>query len=201
MTLTIYGITQSRARRNLWLAEELGIAYERRLVAQKDAPTSAELGRVNPFRHIPAIEDDGLALFESLAINLYLAKKHGGPLAPRDLKEDALMTAWALAANGEFEPAALEVLLHRLYLPAEQRDPAKVDAAFERLKRPLDALEAHLKAQGHLVGGRFTVADLNLVAVLGMLMPAVERLADWPATLAWIKAAQARPAFKKAQGL
>jgi glutathione S-transferase len=50
-------------------------------VAQKDAPTSAELQRVNPFRHIPAIEDDGLALFESLAINLYLAKKHGGPLA------------------------------------------------------------------------------------------------------------------------
>ena len=111
------------------------------------------------------------------------------------------MTAWALAANSEFEPLGIEGLMHKVYLPAEQRDPAKVDAAFERLKRPLDALEGHLKAQGHLVGGRFTVADLNLVAVLGMLMPAAERLEAWPTTLAWMKAAQGRPAFKKAQGL
>ena len=201
MTLTIYGITQSRARRNLWLAEELAIPYERKLIAQKDTATSAELARLNPFRHIPAIEDDGLALFESLAINLYLAKKHGGPLAPRDLKEDALMTAWALAAATEFEPAGIEVLMHKVYLPAEQRDPARIEAAFERLQRPLDALEGHLKGHGHLVGGRFTVADLNLVAVLGLLMPAAERLEAWPTTLAWMKAAQARPAFKQAQGL
>jgi glutathione S-transferase len=41
---------------------------------------------------IPSIEDDGLVLHESLAINLYMAKKHGGPLAPANLAEDALMT-------------------------------------------------------------------------------------------------------------
>ena len=201
MTLTIIGITRSRANRVLWLAEELGIAYERDLVAQKDTQTSERLARVHPFRHIPALEDEGFGLFESFAINLYLAKKHGGPLAPADLREDALMTAWALAANGEFEPAAIEVLMHAVYLPEEQRDPARLEAAFTRLKRPLDALEAHLKAERFLVGGRFTVADLNLATVLGWLLPAKGRLEAWPAVLDWLKAAQARPAWKKAQGL
>lgn len=201
MTLTIYGITRSRANRNLWLAEELGLAYERVLIAQKDVHDSAELGRLHPFRHIPAIDDDGFGLFESFAINLYLAKKHGGPLAPADAREEALMTAWALAANGEFEPAAIEVLMHSLLLPAEQRDPARVEAAFARLRRPLDSLEAHLKAKGHLVGGRFTVADLNLATVLGWLLVAKGRLEAWPTVATWLKEAQARPAYKKAQGL
>ncbi len=201
MTLTIYGITRSRANRTLWLAEELGIPYERVLIAQKDTGGSAELKRLNPFAHIPAIEDEGLGLFESLAINLYLAKKHGGPLAPKDLAEDGLMTAWSFAAATEFEPPAIEVLMNVLLYPAEQRDPAKVEAAFKRLQRPLDALEGHLAAHGHLVGGRFTVADLNLATVLGWLLVAKDRLQAWPKILAWLAAAQARPAWQKSQRL
>jgi hypothetical protein len=53
-------------------------------------------------------------LHESLAINLYLAKKHGGSIAPANLAEDALMTMWALWAAAEVESHALTVLNHRV---------------------------------------------------------------------------------------
>ena len=94
MGLKIYGVLRSRASRTVWLAKELGLAFEHIPVIQAyrladataaNAPlnTAAPAFRaVNPNGHIPTIDDDGLILHESLAINLYLAKKHGGPLAP-----------------------------------------------------------------------------------------------------------------------
>ncbi len=92
--LKIYGVLRSRASRNVWLANELGIAYEQVPVIQgyrlpdpsaPDAPfntTSPAFLAVNPNGHVPSIDDNGLILHESLAINLYLAKKHGGRLRP-----------------------------------------------------------------------------------------------------------------------
>ena len=83
---------------------------------------SPEFRKVNPNGHIPTMDDYGLVLHESLAINLYIAKKHGGPLAPKDLAEDAVMTMWSLWAANELDVNALQVLTHRAGKP-ELRDP------------------------------------------------------------------------------
>lgn len=113
--LTIYGVYRSRASRNIWLAEELGIPFKVVPVIQhyrepKPADMlhtrSPEFLAVNPNGHIPSIDDDGLVLHESLAINLYLARKHGGPLAPKTVGEDGQMTMWALWAATEIEERA-----------------------------------------------------------------------------------------------
>src|SRR5258708_19322932 len=91
--LTIYGVNRSRASRNIWLAHELGIPFKLVPVMQlyrlkEPIPAglvhtrSPSFLKVNPNGHIPTMEDDGLVLHESLAINLYLAKKHGGSQAP-----------------------------------------------------------------------------------------------------------------------
>src|SRR4029450_6484840 len=96
--ITIYGVHRSRASRNIWLAHELGIPFKLVPVVQHSRlkePISADLVhtkspsflKVNPNGHIPTMEDDGLVLHESLAINLYLAKKHGGPVAAAKLSE------------------------------------------------------------------------------------------------------------------
>ncbi len=69
---------------------------------------------MNPNGHIPSIEDDGLVLHESLAINLYLARKHGGPLAPKNVAEEGQMSMWALWAATEVESNALNVLYNRV---------------------------------------------------------------------------------------
>lgn len=210
MTLKIYGVLRSRGSRNVWLAKELGMPFEHVPVIQAyrltdpaaaDAPfntSSPAFRAVNPNGLIPSIEDDGFVLHESLAINLYLAKKHGGDLAPRDLREDALMTMWAVWAMTECEPHTLQIMYHRVSKPEAERDPKVVDAAIATLRRPFAVLEAALReGAGHVVGGRFTVADINLAEVFRYAQPAPELFAEHPAVKAWLEACQARPAFKE----
>jgi glutathione S-transferase len=205
--LTIYGVYRSRAARAIWLANELGLAFEHVPVMQlyRLSPEAAqatfntrspEFLKVNPNGHIPAIDDDGLVLCESLAINLYLAKKHGGPLAPANPAEDALMTMWALWAASEVEPHSIQVLNHRLSKPPEARDPAAAAAAIDALRAPFAVLDKILAASGHIVGGRFTVADINAAEVIRYAMPAPELFAAAPRVGAWLAACHARPAFK-----
>jgi len=208
MSLKIYGTLRSRATRPIWLAKELGISFElvpviqaRRLAGRSKgdgiiSTASDSYRKINPNGLIPCIEDDGLILNESLAINLYLAKKHGGPLSPVDLREDALMTMWAIWAVSECEPAAIDILLNRATRPKDQQDSAAADAAVATLQGPFGVLEPALRdGGGYLVGGRFTVADINLAEVLRYAQPAPELFAGFSTVKAWLDACQARPAF------
>jgi len=209
MTLKIYGILRSRASRTVWLAKEAGLAYEQVPVIQAyrltdpqapDAPlntSSPAFRAINPNGLIPTIDDDGLILHESLAINLYLAKRYGGALGPRDAREDGLMTMWAVWAVTECEPRTIEILYHRVEHPKDERNPAIADAAVAALERPFGVLEAALRdGGGYVVGRRFTVADINLAEVFRYAQPAPELFAAHPPVKAWIDACQARPAFK-----
>jgi glutathione S-transferase len=207
--LTIYGVYRSRASRTLWLADELGLSYQHVPVIQHyrladpaadGAPLNTRSPRflaVNPNGHIPSIDDDGLVLHESLAINLYLARKHGGPLAPATVAEDGQMTMWSLWAATEVETHALNVLYHRLGNPQGTRDPAMADAAVAALRQPFAVLDAALARDGHPVGGRFTVADINLAEVVRYAQAAPELFEAAPRVKAWLAACQARPAFRK----
>ena len=205
--LTIHGVYRSRASRNIWLANELGIPFKLAPVMQlyRLSPAAAEttlhtrspeFSGVNPNGHIPAVDDDGLVLNESLAINLYLAKKHGGPLAPADLAEDAQMTMWALWAAIEVEPHSILVLNHRVSKKPEERDPKVAQAAIDALRAPFAVLDKTLAASGNIVGGRFTVADINTAEVFRYAMPAPELFEAAPRVKAWLAACQARPAYK-----
>jgi len=207
--LTIYGIYKSRATRSFWLINELGIEARHVPVVQKykladplaaDAPLntgSPEFLKISPAGTIPCMVDDGLVLHESLAINLYLARKHGGSLAPADLAEEAQMMSWALYAATGIEAPALDISY--TYGEGRQDDPvghAVVAAAADKLRRPFAVLEAHLAAEGFMVGGRFTVADINAAECVRYAQPHAPLLAEFPALKAWLEACQARPAFK-----
>lgn len=197
--LKIYGIARSRAIRPMWLAEELGLSYELISTDYKTGDTAAESYKnINPNGRIPTIDDDGFVLFESMAINLYLARKHGGPLAGKDIQEDALMNMWSYWVMTEVEKHGLTVLFHSAMLPEDQRKPELVAAAVQDLRRPLAVLEQHLATRDFLVGDRFTVADLNVSAVMTYLRPAKDLLASLPKVSAWMGVCLARPAFKAA---
>ena len=80
--LKIYGVPLSRAYRALWMANELGLDYENVPIHFADGSAKTpEYLAVNPNGRIPAIDDNGFKLWESMAINLYLAKKHGSGLS------------------------------------------------------------------------------------------------------------------------
>ena len=207
--LTIYGVYRSRASRNIWLAEELGIPFKSVPVTQHyrlpnalapDAQIntrSPAFLKVNPNGHIPSIDDDGLVLHESLAINMYLARKHGGPVAAADITEEGQIAMWSLWAATEVEPHAINILYHRLGNPSGVKDPKVADAAVEALKGPFAVLDKALEKSGWLVGDRFTVADINAAEIVRYAQAAPELFEAAPRVKAWLAACQARPAFKK----
>jgi glutathione S-transferase len=206
MTLKIYGVLRSRATRPVWVAKELGIPYEHVPVMQyyrlpnpdaADAPlntSSPSFRAVNPNGLVPSIDDDGFVLNESFAITLYLARKHGGPLAPKDLREEGLMTMWTLWGATEVEAHALRAMQNSAAV--KTRDAALYDAAVTTLKPKFAVLDKALGENGgFLVGGRFTVADVNVAEVVRYAQAAPELFADRPNVQAWITGCQARPAF------
>ncbi|MDR3534763.1 MAG: glutathione S-transferase family protein [Rhodopila sp.] len=207
--LTIYGVHQSRASRNIWLAYEMGLPFEQVRVIQAnrlpdpgaaDAPLhtrSPAFLKINPNGHIPSIDDDGLVLHESLAINLYLARRYGSSLGPADAAEDGQMGMWALWAAIEAEPHTIQVLYHRVGKPPAERDPAVAQAAIDALRAPFAVLDQALTKTGFLVGGRFTVADVNVSEVVRYALPAPELFDAAPAVRAWLQACHARPAYKR----
>ena len=196
----LYGIPGSRALRSIWAIEEVGIDYE--LVATHFMGDSKkpEYLAINPNGRIPALVDGDLTLFESMAINLYLAKTYGGDLYPGTPADEARAWQWSIWGLTELEPHLMQMVLHKVMLPDERRDPAQVVAAEKGMARPLGVLEAHLADREHLLGGPFTIADLNVASVLSMSgMVGYEGVADHPKAAAWLAAACARPSFSRAQ--
>ena len=77
--LTIYGSVNSRAMRVLWMAAELGLKYDHKDWLPRAPETKTpEFRALNANSRVPTIDDDGFVLSESMAINLYLAKKQIG---------------------------------------------------------------------------------------------------------------------------
>ena len=207
--LTIYGVYRSRASRNYWLAGELGLPFASVPVIQArrlddplaaDAPLntrSPDFLAVNPTGLIPCIDDGGFVMTESLAINLYLARKHGGPLAGRTVTEEAEMLQWTMWAATEVEPHAVKIILALDTRVAEsEQGRLAIRGAAKALKTSFQRLDAHLAATGHVVGDRFTVADLNLAEVFRYAMSEPQLFDAAPNVKAWLAACQARPAFK-----
>jgi glutathione S-transferase len=126
MALKIYGVPRSRASRVLWMAKELGLDYEHVKVdfATGETRTPAHLA-LNPNGHVPVIDDDGLILWESMAINLYLAKKYGADtLYPSRLEDEARAWQWSFWAVTEVERPVLTAMMNRAIYPESQRDLA-----------------------------------------------------------------------------
>ena len=206
--LKLYGIYRSRASRNIWLLDEMGVPFElvpviqANRLADPNAPGAPLHSRspgflaINPNCHVPALDDDGLVLNESLAINLYLARKHGGPLAPKGLAEEGQVLQWTLWAAAEVEPHAIQIHYHRVMKPVAERKPEIAEAAIAALRMPLSALDKVLSKADHLVGGRFTVADINVAEVVRYMAAAPELMDSAPHVKAWLARCHARPAFK-----
>jgi glutathione S-transferase len=183
--LHIYGIARTRAFRVLWMAEELGLDYEHFPI--ETGPAGArkpDYLAVNPNGRLPAIDDDGFILWESLAINLYLAQKHGpGTMYPATLEGQAKAAQWSLWAANEIERATNVWSFHAERLPPAERDPKMAAAAIELLAAPFGVLDHALAARAYLLGNDFTVADLNVAAValraIAMDLSATPHFGDW----------------------
>jgi len=123
-------------------------------------------------------------LFESLAITLYLAKKHShGRLYPAALQDEARTWQWSLWAVTEVDRGVNIWSLHAVRLPPAERDAAKREEALKVIAKPFGVLDAAVAKQTYLLGDSFTVADLNVAAVISravdMDLSAKPHLRDW----------------------
>jgi glutathione S-transferase len=202
MALKIYGIPRSRAFRTLWMAKELGLEYENIPIDTQGGSRAPDFLKINPNGHIPAIDDDGFVLCESMAINLYLAKKHSpASLYPARIEDEARAWQWSFWGMTEIERPLLTALFHRALLPEDKRDAKLADESEHQLGRPLMVLDAAVANTPYLLGEHFTVADLNVAGVLSWARPARIDLGHVPKMADWLKRCAERPAARAAREL
>ena len=199
--LRIYGIARTRAFRALWIAKELGLDYEHVPIEIGAAGArTAEYLAVNPNGRLPAIEDDGFVLWESLAITLYLAKKHStGKLYPAALVDEARTWQWSLWALNEVDRGVNIWSLHAVRLPPQDRDPGKLAEALKVIAKPFRVLDEAFADRPYLLGDAFTVADLNVAAVISRAIDM--DLSAVPNLKAWLARCLERPAARAALAL
>ena len=195
--IKLYGVPRSRTMRSLWMLEELGLPYENVKVSFVDETRKPEFLKINPNGHIPVLQDGDLTLWESMAINLYLARKYDKGLWPKRVEDEGRAFQWSLWTMTELEEPVLTALLHRMFYPADQRDPKKADDAAERFKTPLGVLNGALAGKQYLLGDAFTVADLNVASVLSWAPLAGLDLGGAPNAQAWFGRCTTRPAFTR----
>jgi glutathione S-transferase len=201
MSLRIYGVARTRAFRALWIAEELGLAYEHVPVEIGEAGArTPEFLALNPNGRLPLIVDGDFVLSESLAITLYLAKKYShGALYPAALEAEARVWQWSFWALAEVDRGVNIWSLHAVRLPPDERDAALRDEALKLLAAPFKVLDAAVAGGAYLLGPDFTVADLNVAAVISR---AVDMdLAPWPHLQNWLTRCLDRPAARQALAL
>jgi glutathione S-transferase len=199
--LRIYGIARTRAYRALWVAMELGLDYEHLPIEIGDAGArSPEFLAINPNGRLPVIVDDGFVLFESLAITLYLAKKHSlGKLYPATPEGEARAWQWSFWAIAEVDRGVNIWSLHAVRLPPDARDAALREEALNVIAAPFKVLDAALTKSPYLLGNDFTVADLNVAAVISRAIDM--DLSATPNLKVWLTRCLDRPAARAALAL
>jgi glutathione S-transferase len=196
--ITLYGTPATRTRRNLWLLEELGIPYSFvRVAPREETSRSSEYRAMNPMGKVPTLVDGELTLTESLAINLYLARRYGKHWWPAEITDEARLLQWTFFAATELDPLFFTLIYERLLKPEGARIEAAAEQAMQMLARPFAVLDAGLADSAFLAGREFSLADLNVAAVCTMGRRVGFDFDAYPHARSWLDRCWARPAFAK----
>ena len=193
--LTIYGTARSRAARCVWVLNELGIEYEHIALDHVTGENKTlEYLALNASGKVPTLVDGDVVMSESLAINLYLARKYDNGLWPSSEADRARAEQWTLWAATEAEPHTVTIAIERIFKPEDMRNEAKARAAEEALVPSLTYIDAYLKHRDFLVGDQFGIADLNVACVLASLLVAKVDLKPYPDLARWLTKTTTRDA-------
>lgn len=202
--LKIYGQPRSRTFRVLWLAKEAGIPYEHFPVSiTADKPECKEpwFVELNPNARVPAIDDDGFVLWESGAINLYLAEKYKAPIFPTTPQGRGRMLQWAFYIANDVEQPIITMFQNRALFPPEKRNAALADAAEASLQSKLKVLDDHLAKHKYFGGEKWDMADFMVASIAYSLTPIKYDLSRFPHFQKWLMESLERPAAKEARKL
>ncbi|TDQ81323.1 glutathione S-transferase/GST-like protein [Dongia mobilis] len=206
MSLTFYYGSGSPYAWKVWLAlEHKGIPHEaKRLSFDNDDTKTPQFLAVNPRGRVPAILDDGFAIWESAAILEYLEERYPqNPLLPTDIHGRATVRRLVAEADNYLSPASGELIEQAVYLSPAERDPEKSRAACQRMGDELRRFEDYLK--GEFLHESLSLADFAAFPYIRLAQRADERApglgiarADMPAGIrAWMDRIEALPYYAR----
>ena len=184
----------ARDTRVRWALEEVGQAYEVRLVSFRAMKEPAHRA-LHPFGQIPTYQEGDLALFESGAIVLHIAERHAG-LLPADANARARAITWMFAAVNTVEPPILELVIARLLEGDRPWSKERLPLVEDRICERLAQLSTRL-GDAHWLDGAFSAGDLMMVSVL-LRLKASGMLDEHPNLAAYVARGEARPAYRRA---
>ncbi|MGH8669092.1 MAG: glutathione S-transferase family protein [Burkholderiales bacterium] len=202
--LKLYGQYRSRAFRVAWMCKESDIAYEHvNVTINVEGATCKDPSYValNPNARVPTIDDDGFVMWESGAINFYLAEKYRSPLWPADMQAKGRAYQWAFFIANDVEPHMITVMQNRVMFPPEKRDAALADAADARLQPRLKVLDQFLASRRFFGIDRWDMADFMVASVCFSFTVMKYDLSKFPHFQKWLMASLERPKAKEAIAL
>lgn len=201
--MKIYFAPDSRAVRVVWLFEELGLAYElERFSLGEPRMREPEYRKVHPMGRVPALEDDGMIMFESGAIVQYVLAKHGGGRLVPDVSSPDFgpYLQWFHYAEGMLMPQVNTIVVETIILPEERRNHVNVDRARKLLNAMMGAVDRHMAGRDYLIGA-FSGADIMTGHACSVAARLGADLSDKPHAAAYVERINARPALQRARAL
>jgi glutathione S-transferase len=179
-----------------WTLEEAGWPYSEHVVNQAEQ-ASAKYRELQPFGQVPAMQCDGLKLFESGAIVHYIAERSPA-LMPDDPAARSQVTAWMFGALNSIEPPIMMLNVLDMIYQGPKGDEYQGLRAWVAgwVESRLDVLGGVLEGKEYVLG-RFTAADVLLTTVLRILRD-TDYVTKRLVLDAYQRRCEARPAFKKA---
>ena len=200
--LNIYGSPRSSSGRCFWTLEEVGAAYEPKTISfEKGEHKSPDFLKINPNGKVPALVDGDTTIWESMAINFYLANNYKPELVGTNPTEKGLVQQWSFWAQGELQPPIIEIFIQMVFVPEDKKEPKVVEKAQAKIPPLLEVLNNALENKDYLAGSDFTLADLNTASVASILPRIGVDLAPYTNIGNWLKKVGERPAYKRYQEL
>jgi glutathione S-transferase len=194
--LKFYYTPISANARRVWITLlEKQIPFEPIIVNLDGEQFQSEFTAINPLQRVPAIVDNELRIFESLAILDYLEAKYPTPeLMPKELDKLAISRMISMVSLTELQPAAITLTKQLL---GSEVDPISVEKARQRAIAILQFFEDTIGDRPYITGTIFTIADI----VAGTLVPSASMfgisLEPYPGLNAWIERLSQRESFRQ----
>lgn len=200
--ITLYGSARSSAGRCIWTLEEAGVPYTLKEVDMRNKEhKSDEFLKINPMGKVPALVDGDVTLFESMAINYYIADTYKKELLGTTPAERGLMAQWSFWAISELQNPIIEIFIQKVFMPEDKRDNSVIENNLKRLPALLTVLNNSLAGKKYLVGDKFTIGDINTASVVSICPMIGVDLKNYSNINGWLGAMSDRPAFQKYQGM
>lgn len=200
--ITLYGSPRTSAGRCIWTLEEAGVPYNLKEIDMRNKEhKSAEFLKINPMGKVPALVDGDITLFESMAINYYIADTYKKELLGTTNKERALAQQWSYWSIAELQSPIIQVFIQKVFVPEDKRDNNVIEENLKKLPDLLSVLNNTLAGKKYLTGNQFTIADINTASIVGICPMIGVDLKSYTNINGWLGAMNERPAFQKYQAM